>query len=163
MNIFVLDKSLVKSAEKLCDCHVRKMCVETAQILSGVILRQGKELLPGMPRPQNINHPVIKAIDTPQKINWVLMYNHELHREFFKRFGKTHAYYNLHDDYFQHLVTNFAGYDYSGLAKCCGDMDVSGLDIVTAYRKYYTEVKKPQLMAKNLWKFTKSEDWTNGR
>jgi hypothetical protein len=160
MNIFVLDKSPVKAAEKLCDCHVRKMCVETAHILSGVMLRRGLSLLDGMPKPQNINHPVIKAVDAPDKINWVLSYNNFLQLEYFHRFSKMHCYCKLHDEYFLHLVTNHAGYDCAGLAKCCGDLDVADLDIVTAYRKYYTEVKKPQLQAKNLWKFTHRADWT---
>ena len=39
-------------------------------------------------------------------------------------------------------------------------VDVADMDIVTAYRKYYTEVKKLQLQAKGLWKFSIREDWT---
>ena len=61
MNIFVLDEYPSVAAQMLCDCHLRKMCVETAQILSGVMLRRGMELLDGMPRPQNVKHPVIVA------------------------------------------------------------------------------------------------------
>ena len=168
MNIFVLDTSPARSAEMLCDYHLRKMCVETAQILSGVILRQGKELLPGMPRPQNINHPVIKAVNTPQKINWVINYYMVLLNEYYHRFGKDHVYEDISVDYFNALVriirVPIADPEWcAGLAKCCGEIDVSGLHIVEAYRKYYIEVKKPQLVAKNLWKFTNSEDWTNGR
>lgn len=45
MNIFVLDKNPSMAAQMLCDCHVRKMCVETAQILSGVMLRRGLPLI----------------------------------------------------------------------------------------------------------------------
>ena len=61
MNIFVLDEIPAVAAQMLCDCHLRKMCVETAHILSGVMLRRGMALLDGMPKPQNINHPVIVA------------------------------------------------------------------------------------------------------
>jgi hypothetical protein len=49
MNIFVLDDDPKKAAEMLCDRHVVKMCVETAQILSGVMLRRGMELYDDMP------------------------------------------------------------------------------------------------------------------
>ena len=38
MNIFVLDPDPEKAASMLCDCHVRKMCLETAQILSACMV-----------------------------------------------------------------------------------------------------------------------------
>ena len=159
MNIFVLDKNPKKAARMLCDCHVRKMCVETAQILSGVMLRRGIPLLDGMPKPQNIKHPVIVAADNDTALNWVLRYNYLLHVEYRRRFGKEHAFAEIAMDYVSAL------WDYTGgccrnLAKCCGDQDVSDMDIVSAYRKYYTEVKKPLLTKNKMWKFTNREDWT---
>jgi hypothetical protein len=53
MNIFVLDENPIKAAQMLCDCHLRKMCVEhqwgsfrlqqTADCRSGgVIMANGK-------------------------------------------------------------------------------------------------------------------------
>lgn len=161
MNIFVLDENPMKAAQMLCDCHLRKMCVETAQILSGVMLRRGMKLLDGMPKPQNINHPVIVAVDTPEKTNWVWLYFFYLLREFHIRFAKHHKYINLHYWYHEKLITQLRDEECNHLAKCCGDLEVADIDIVTAYRKYYTEVKKPQLQAKGLWKFTSREDWTN--
>ena len=160
MNIFVLDESPKTSARMLCDCHLRKMCVETAQILSGVMLRRGMTLLNGMPKPQNINHPVIVSADNDTTINWVLSYNYGLHLEYISRFGNPHAFAGISAEYFSALWINCGDFCCTNLAKCCGDLDVADLDIVTAYRKYYTEVKKPQLAAKNLWKFTNREDWT---
>jgi hypothetical protein len=161
MNIFVLDENPAKAAQMLCDCHLRKMCVETAQILSGVMLRNGMELLENMPQPQNINHPVIKAIDTPEKKNWVWFYFWGLLHEFCYRFGEHHKYVQLTRLYFDELITQGIDDNCANLAKCTGDLDVADLDIVTAYRKYYKEVKKTQLQAKGLWKFTSREDWTN--
>lgn len=162
MNIFVLDENPHVAAQMLCDCHVRKMCLETAQILSGVMLRRGMHLLDGMPKPQNINHPVIVAVETPGATNWVWLHLFFLCAEFRIRFGKTHKYGGdgIVHNYFAALITQGVDEDCSTLAKCCGDLDVSGMDIVTAYRKYYTEVKKPHLAAKNLWKFTYRKDWT---
>lgn len=160
MNIFVLDENPRKAVTMLCDCHLRKMCVETAQILSGVMLRRGMTLLDGMPKPQNINHPVIVAADGVKSANWLLFYNSCLHLEYFRRFAKMHCYERLQDEYLMALRTVAAGTDCAGLAKCCGDLDVADLDIVTAYRKYYTEVKKPQLTKNKMWKFTNREDWT---
>jgi hypothetical protein len=161
MNIFVLDENPRKAAEMLCDCHVRKMCVETAQILSGVMIRRKKKLLDGMPEPQNINHPVIVAASENEHyaLDWVVNYNDYLHDEYRKRFGKYHAYAGLALEYVIPLWDWTDG-ECEYLCKCCGDLDVADMDIVTAYRKYYTEVKKPTLTEKKMWKFTKREDWT---
>lgn len=163
MNIFVLDKNPKKAARMLCDCHLRKMCVETAQILSGVMLRRGIPLLDGMPKPQNINHPVIVAAEATQEATkWTVDYNDFLYLEYRYRFDKEHALFHIAAEYQEFLTQiEVCKSDYcTHLAKCCGDLDVANLDIVTAYRKYYTEVKKTQLAAKNLWKFTNREDWT---
>ena len=159
MNIFVLHEDPERAAQMLCDCHLRKMCVETAQVLSAVMMRKGMELVDDMPKPQNVNHPVIVAIDTNDKINWVCYYNSFLHMEYFRRFRNEHAYEELSWEYIHCLATSPCN-DCTDLAKCCGDMDVSDMDIVTAYRKYYAEVKKPQLTSKGLWNFTGREDWT---
>ena len=161
MNIFVLDREPTVAVTMLCDAHLRKMCVETAQILSGVMLRKGLKLADGMPKPQNINHPVIRAVDTPQKRNWLLLYNYNLHLEYLRRFRKIHAYEKLTDAYCEQLCTPIGGKESDTFAKCCGKLDVSNLDIVTAYRRYYLDVKKPDLMAKGMWKFTGREDWSN--
>ena len=161
MNIFVLDEEPAVAAQMLCDCHLRKMCVETAQILSGVMLRRWMALLDGMPKPQNINHPVIVAADsTADATNWTCFYFYSILREFHIRFKKHHKYFAIFPLYFDSLVGINLSDDHSKLATCCGDLDVSGLDIVSAYRKYYTKVKKPQLSAKNMWKFTNRKDWT---
>lgn len=160
MNIFVLDSDPAKAAEMLCDSHVRKMCLETAQILSGVMLRRNMELLEGMPKPQNVNHPVIVAADNDNAINWVLDYNIALLDEFQHRFNKKHKYDGHAMEYVLNLLVMNFSTDCANLAKCCGDLDVEKLDVVSAYRKYYTEVKKPALTEKNMWKFTKREDWT---
>jgi hypothetical protein len=159
MNIFVLDKDPGLAVQMLCDCHVRKMCMETAQILSGVMLRNGFKLIDRMPKPQNVNHPVISAIDAPEKIIWVCVYYYYLLKEYAYRFNKLHKYTGVFLEYYP-IFTPGVMPDCTGLAKYCGDLDVSQLDIVSAYRMYYTEVKKPQLIAKNLWKFTQREDWT---
>ena len=169
MNIFVLDPDPEKAALMLCDCHVRKMCLETAQILSACMMLRNIPLDEDMPKPMSIEHPVILAINDASKLNWVLLYNVYLHNEYYKRFGKAHAYNYLCADYNRDMWVNgvslgsadwstSAGY---GLYPCVGDMSVFGLDVVEAYRKYYTTVKKPALLGKGLWKFTLREDWTD--
>lgn len=161
MNIFVLDENPAKAAAMLCDCHVRKMCMETSQILSAVMLRRGLALSPEMPKPQSLNHPVIVAADADSDgLDWVLNYNFEIHRQFSIRFGKPHIYAVLAMDYVSSLWSGAYPGDCSRLAMCCGGMQHCGLGIVEAYRMYYKEVKKVGLTEKGLWKFTKAEDWT---
>ena len=105
MQLFILDPEPEAAATMLCDVHLRKMCLETAQILSSVIVRRGGELLPQMPRAYNINHPVITALDTPFKINWAVRHNEGLQREYEYRFGRRHAYWSLTAVYREKLFT----------------------------------------------------------
>lgn len=159
MNIFVLDEDPHIAARMLCDCHTRKMILETAQILSAVMIIKGMELQEGMPKPQNTKHPVITAVNTPEKINWVLSYGMSLLEEYTSRFHKQHAYHDVIPAYVLELW-NPCDYSCEGLAKCCGDMDTSGMSVVDAYRQYYIK-KKQTLQAKGLWKFTNRKDWTD--
>ena len=63
MQLFILDRDPEKAAQMLCDSHLRKMCLETAQILSSVLYLQGKSLADGMPNPY---HPILfPGICTP--------------------------------------------------------------------------------------------------
>ena len=137
MQIFILDRSPAAAAQMLCDVHLRKMCLENAQILSGVLLNSGKKLLPQMPKPCNANHPVIKAVNTPFKINWVILHNLALQREFFRRFGKYHAYNKITPLYFSLLFS--AGSFEEDWSFCRNFKDFKPLssDIIGAYREYY--------------------------
>lgn len=159
MNIFVLDPSPADAPQMLCDCHLRKMCLETAQILSGVMLRRGMPLRDGMPKPQNINHPVIVAAEKIGGTLWVIWYNLHLQIEYLNRFYTGHKYCDMAFEYISALGKKEMA-NCTDLAKCCGTLDVADLDIVTAYKKYYTEVKKPTLQSKGLWNFTNRKDWT---
>lgn len=162
MNIFVLDQEPRVAPSMLCDCHVTKMCVETAQIIGGTL--NGFNMFMTacyFPKTPNINHPVIKAVNTIESFNWLLLYFSEILDEFKYRRGKPHKY---DKEGVRHLINdlycNYRPYSCEGLYKCCTGMNTDGLDVVTAYKQYYTELKKPQLQNKNLWKFTKREDWT---
>ena len=51
MQLFILDYDPGLVPGMLCDMHLRKMCLETAQILSSVLLLQGKARRKEMPKP----------------------------------------------------------------------------------------------------------------
>ena len=144
MQLFILDLDPERVPEMLCDAHVRKMCLETAQILSSVIRRQGKKLPPGVPKPYNPNHPVITALDTAQKINWTIRFNTALQREYSRRFGKNHAYSGLTGIYHAVLFRPGTRIDPAGwtFARDFKDVEITEPDIVLAYREYYRHKKK---------------------
>ena len=162
MQLFILDHDPERVPAMLCDAHVRKMCLETAQILSSVIRRQGKKLPPGVPKPYNVNHPVIRALDTAQKINWAVRFNTALQREYCRRFGKKHAYSGLTGIYQAVLFRPGTPIDPAGwtFARDFKDVKVIEPDIVLAYREYYRRKKK----ILRLWHYTgtKEPDWLKG-
>ena len=156
MQLFILDYAPRRAAGMLCDVHLRKMCLETAQILSGVLFIQGRGLAPGMPKVYNPAHPVIKALDSPQKINWVILYNKALHREYFRRFGRKHAYHFLCPQYRKRLWNGKVILHKKDLsfARDFKDVDIDEPDIVCAYRQYY-RYKKRLL---KYWNYTKTAE-----
>ena len=95
MQLYILDRSPGNSARFLADVHVIKMCLETVQIISGVINNLHLFEVPGMVKPYNPRHPVITAVDTPEKLNWLLVYNWNLQCEFLWRFKKKHAFFQF--------------------------------------------------------------------
>ena len=156
MQLFILDHDPAQAARMLSDIHLRKMCLETSQILSALITNKGEELLPGMPKICNRNHPVIKALDNTAKINWVLSYNDERHREYFRRFHKHHAYSFLCRAYREKLFSVLAG-EYADLwsfARAFKGITIRTKDIVEAYREYYRFKKS---IIRN-WKYTNAEE-----
>lgn len=156
MQLFVLSKHPDLAPECLADVHVVKMCLETAQILSTIWDSKGMPLLEGMPKPYNSNHPVIKAIDTPWKLNWVLLYNVNLQAEYTMRFGKDHKYTRLVDAYMEGLYDYNSNYDITGydFSKNFKDFQTNNTYVVGAYRAYY-KFKKSKIKR---WKYTKRKE-----
>lgn len=159
MQLFILDRDPAAAAASLCDVHLRKMCLETAQILSGVILRQGRVLPDYLPKPCNCNHPVIRALDSPFKVNWVIELNIAMQQIYRQRFGKTHAYSQLAGEYGKILFTEReVDEDWSFFRnfKACS---ITEKDIVEAYRIYYRYKKT---IIRN-WQYTNScePEWLN--
>ena len=154
MQLFVLDYDPEKAAVSLCDVHLRKMCLETAQILSGVLFLQGKERLTSMPRAYHVRHPVVLAVNTPEKINWVILYNEALHREYFRRFGKNHVYASLCGNYrfLLYVPGKVLSPELLDFFRDFRGVEITENDLVQAYRCYY-RFKKTQL---HRWNYTAS-------
>lgn len=101
MNIFILDENPVTAAQMLCDKHIVKMPLETAQLLSSVFSIALKE-----PNPlvsitnQNIevpyklthkNHPCsLWARQSKGNFDWLIKHGKELCIEYSLRYKRTH-------------------------------------------------------------------------
>ncbi|MBO4632489.1 MAG: hypothetical protein J5858_11255 [Lentisphaeria bacterium] len=159
--MFILDYDPGNAARMLCDVHLRKMCLETAQILSSVICLRGKSLTPGMPKPYNLNHPVVQALNTPPKVEWTLYYNASLQQEYRRRFEKEHAYSILVSEYEAVLSSGISIADCTdwSFARDFKGIVIPEPDLVQAYRLYYRYKKR--LIRK--WKYTRCREpeWLN--
>lgn len=143
MQLFVLDYLPQNAAMMLCDKHLRKMCLENAQILSCLLAE--REVLPWyMPKVYNPRHPVVLNLNTPGKINWCIDYNDFLHQEYFFRFGKDHSYRKLAGIYRAGLSVPLSDGKPETLdfARNFKDFVPVSQDIVQAYREYYCYKKK---------------------
>lgn len=143
MNIFVLSIDPARAARFMCDKHIPKMCVESAQLMACALLenncpehempltRKGTRYKGGYK-----HHPCAKwAGSSHRHYIWLAEHAIELCREFFRRYGKTHACYEP-----IMVMANNCFY-------VKGDVPVSWVqampdeykhnDVVTAYRRYY--------------------------
>jgi hypothetical protein len=89
VNIFVLDKDPSTAATMMCDKHVVKMIVETAQMLCTIAHGMGYEGAPY--RSTHKNHPcTVWAAKTSSNWRWLLRHGFALCDEYTKRYGKNH-------------------------------------------------------------------------
>mgnify|MGYP001393269762 CR=1 FL=1 len=139
MNIFVLDKCPVKSAAMLCDKHIVKMPLESAQMLSSVWHRYGhgdkvkyKEAFK--------NHPcTLWAGDSSENYIWLYRHAYQLCFEYTKRYHKIHGCQRIIMDLrFVNTPFDFIRMEQTDHPQCMPDQykDFSE-DAVSAYRKYY--------------------------
>lgn len=106
MNIFVVNSDPVIAAQELCDKHVVKMILETAQLLSTAVrVTNGNvSVIPELVEKtanQNktqlykiahLNHPcTIWARETKANFNWLKSHGIAMVQEYYSRYGKDHA------------------------------------------------------------------------
>ncbi len=91
MHIFVLHQDPGVAATYLCDGHVIKMTLETAQILSTVARRLNLSTEPSLYRPTHERHPCVQwAGSNAQNYWWLLQHFQELCSQYSRRYRKTH-------------------------------------------------------------------------
>lgn len=88
MNIFYLQKDPIQAAKDLCDEHVLKMGIETAQLLCTAHWETGKE---APYKRTHKNHPsAIWARQSIQHYRWLVTHGLAIIEEFTHRYGKDH-------------------------------------------------------------------------
>ena len=151
MQLYILDRDPGRAAGFLADVHVRKMCLETVQIISSVIHNRHLPPVPGMFKPYNPAHPVIRAVDSAEKLNWVLVYNWNLQCEYWQRFQKAHACFELSVRCFDILWQPECDMNCDGLARSFKEFSSGEPDLVAAFREYY-RFKKSRIRQ---WNYTR--------
>ena len=143
MNIFFLDKDPYKAALALCDKHVPKMLLESAQMLSTALHSHTMGISTGIYKKAYPNHPMTKWVGfNRDNFNWALENAMWIDEEYKTRFKKQHKSGKviqciIDNDYYKDIPDGF----FSEPPQCMPD-EYKDKDYVTAYRKYYQGAKK---------------------
>ena len=153
MNIFAVDTDPKIAAQQLCDKHVVKMILESAQMLCSVFPNGDAPY-----RRAFYNHPCTKwARESAENYEWVLDHAYAMCQEYTRRYGKVHKsldaiswcgsnYHKLNIP--RKGLTKFAQAMPEQYKNSCG---------VTAYRSYYNGEKA--YFAK--WSKRETPSWFN--
>ena len=143
MNIFVLDKDIVKSAKAHCNPHVVKMPLETAQLLCTARHELGESADTIPYRKTHVNHPCsIWARESLYNYVWLCRLGSELCKEYTHRYGRVHKCQAVIDNCFLNIpeISRFKTIYKTKHPQAMPDeykMD----DAVMAYRNYYNHAK----------------------
>lgn len=140
MNIFAVDNDPRIAAQSLCNKHICKMIIESAQLLCTALHVRGldKSLLPY--RPTHANHPsTIWTVASEHNIEWLWQHAAELGVEYTRRYHKIHKTdHVLHS--IKPLLPKGDWRQYTPFAQAMPEQWKND-DAVTAYRCYYIAEK----------------------
>ncbi len=146
MNIFFLNRDIVKCAQAHCDKHVNKMILESAQLLAAAIHMADPELakeVPDLYRLTHKNHP--DAVWVRSSINhylYLMDLMDALNDEANYRYGGGKVHLSL-DKAKSWPFPSLPDVPWQDPPKCVHD-DFKGIpDAVDAYRAYYLRDKRP--------------------
>ena len=143
MNIFFLDKDPQFAAQSLCDKHVPKMLLESAQMLSTAVHQhQGDIDSDNLYKKAYPNHPMTKWVGFNRDcFRWALENAVFISQEYYKRFNKLHKSFRIINNiYDNHYIDDIPDGFFREPPQCMPD-EYKDNDYVTAYRKYYQGAK----------------------
>jgi len=136
MNYFYVEECPTQAARALCDKHVVKMILETAQMLSTAHRLTESPQADFVYKPTHANHPSTKWLRSSQ-----IAYKHGLQHlralfaEYTHRYGKRHATERLLPHLSQ-VPDALPDLPFVEPPQCMYD-ECRGLDTIAAYRDYY--------------------------
>jgi hypothetical protein len=137
MNIFVVDSDPKIAARQLCDKHVVKMILESAQMLCSAF-ESGEAPY----KRSYYNHPCTKwARESQANYEWLLTHAYELCEEYLLRYGKIHKSLDAIDwcDNHSHEL-DLPDVGLTPFAQAMPE-EYKNDDVVQAYRNYYNGEK----------------------
>jgi len=154
MNIFYINIDPIKAAQELCDDHVRKMQIESAQMLSTAHWETGGT---APYKRAHVNHPSTKWVrESIQHYEWVVDHGLEVCNEFTKRYGKHHKT----QDVLEWLKINKPNIPDNGFKEppqCMPD-EFKKENTIEAYKEYYIK-DKVKIKKLNWNKLNNMPDW----
>ena len=161
MNIFYLDRNPEIAAQMMCDKHVVKMILESAQILSTAHRVLGGDDVAnskGLYKMAHKNHPSTTWVRTnSSNYEWLWTHMDALMKEYTYRYGKHHATERL-NHYLWSFPKNITHGEFIEPPQCmpehCKDNDT-----VLAYQTYYI-LEKSKFAT---WKRRKTPKWFNDK
>ena len=170
MNIFVLDKDPAKAAQMMCDAHVCKMIVESAQLLSTHDRITGRFKEPNcLYRPTHQSHPCRMCLCNATNREWLICHLNALLDEYSFRYRKIHKSSALFDMYYGNERIDYITEAFRDgtldhectFPKCMPDeFKVGGDDlasVIQSYRNYYKY--KQQTMHRFRYKKRDMPEW----
>lgn len=138
MNIFVVNQDPVIAAQSLCDRHVPKMLLESAQLLCSAFHTNGPLVLNIPYKLSYKNHHCTKwARQSTDNFNWLLQHAKGIASEFNLRFNKLHSCEKILSWCEQNMSE--LAFPATSLTDFAQAMPVTykNKDVVKAYRAYY--------------------------
>ena len=160
MNIFYLDRDPKIAAQMMCDKHVVKMILESAQMLSTAHrVLDGNDIgdSKGLYKMAHKNHPsTIWARTNSSNYEWLWAHFDALMKEYTHRYGKKHASKRLIHSLWEN-PNNITHGDFTDPPQCMPPY-CKGDDTVMAYQTYY--ILEKSRFAK--WTKRSIPEWFNG-
>lgn len=145
MNIFVVDSDPVVAARSLCDQHVCKMVLETAQMMSTIA--------GGPYKSTHAFHPCVMWLRASRSnLRWALMHGSALACEYTRRFGREHASAKILAGAGMLALDMVPDTAATEFVQCMPDA-YRGPDAVEAYRRYY----RTKQFAR--WRYSVAPEW----
>jgi len=144
MNIFYVHRDPTIAAQMMCDKHVVKMILESAQMLcvahTGNNRYKAEEM--GLYKPAHPRHPSTLWVRSGKKqYEWLYAHFVALCDEYTYRYGKVHMTDRKMREKLKHAPESHADIDFCDPPQCMFE-DVKCEDTVEAYRNYYRVYKK---------------------